>query len=232
MRIAGLALITGATLIGCVQSSGGWGVTPDGASWVPQVTDQSRDYGIGVAPDGEGAAYIDPHGETGTFQIGLASTYLFTGELVVRGTWSDVPGATGTLGPIMLVAERFDEGDHVRAELIENLDDHTMKVDVVWVQGGANTYVAEQELGLTHNARDWWYLRFQFDDPDQNSVLNARAWKMGTPEPTTWQVSGPTELQVAGTVGVRSENSNAAEQPIVYYDDFGVSGDYSDEPGL
>ena len=55
---------------------------------------------------------------------------------------------------------------------------------------------------------------------------------MGTPEPTTWQVSGPTTLQVAGTIGVRSENSNTSEQPIVYFDDFSVvDGDYSDEPG-
>lgn len=201
--------------------SGGdtWGVTPTGEQWKEQVS-QTVVYGV----SGDGTAYIDPGGESGTFEQGLPSTSLLHGQMQIRATWNAHPSG-GALQPVVLVAQWQDPNNMVRAELIEH-EDHRLEIALIKVVDGANDYLSRQYIDTagdcampaTYNIGDWWYLRFEFDGP----ALSARAWKMGTDEPTCWQATGTAASANPGSVAVRSANSASDVRPIVQFDDFWV----------
>ena len=212
-----------------------WGINPNNEPWMNEVTNQG-DYGVSLDQiNGDSAAFIDPMGAQGSFQQGIPTTTLLHGEMQIRAEWEDTKGATGVLAPVGLVAQQptvviqidpqVDVSNQVRAELLENVADHTMEIDLVQVVNGENTYLAESSLDTTHNPGDLWYLRFRFD----GTALAARAWRTNSSEPATsqtepitWQVTGTTSTAVVGSTAVRYETSNSSEQPIVYYDDFWV----------
>ena len=145
-----------------------WGVNPNGESWEEQVTNQDDygvQFGVTIAGDSTGVAYIDPGGASGSFQQGIptTTTSLLQGEMQIRGIWSH--SGTGTLQPISLVAQQVDVHNHVRAELVEH-PDHTMELDLIKVVDGQNTYLSITQLDPTLYVNtpgdDWWFLRFRF----------------------------------------------------------------------
>ena len=107
-----------------------------GSDWRAQVT-TSDHYAVN-----NHFAYIDPHGDAGTFEQGLPIT-LARGNLQLRATWTD-HGAG--LQPIALVAERVDENNFVKAELRENAE-AMLELHLVVTVDGQDTDLAAAEVG-------------------------------------------------------------------------------------
>jgi hypothetical protein len=114
-----------------------------------------------------------------------------------------------------LVAQRVDNHNFVRAELLEH-PNHTLSINLIKTVNGSNTYLASASNIGTFGLGDWWYLRFQFDGP----VLKARAWKMGTPQPNTWQVHAVADSASVGNIAIRYANSASSVRPIVWFEGF------------
>lgn len=184
-----------------------WGPAAGGESWSAQVS--SGDY---YRTDGA-HGIIDPDGHAGTFQQGLPTT-LLQGDMQVRVNWS-VRASGGPLQPVALVAQRVDNDNFVRAELWEN-SDGTLDLHLIKTVNGANNYLAAATNIGFFDPDDWWYIRFQFDGPN----LRARAWKMGTPQPTTWQVSAVADSASVGSIAIRSANSVSSVRPVVRFEGF------------
>lgn len=137
------------------------------------------------------------------------------GEMQIRATWS-AHAVGGALQPISLVAQRVDNNNFVRAELWESAN-HTVSIHLIRTSNGATSYLASTTLS-NFALGDWWYLRFRFD----GTSLSARAWKMGTTQPTAWQVNATLPYASSGTIAVRSSNSVSSSRPVVSIDDFKV----------
>lgn len=191
-----------------------WGYAHNDDPWVPQVSQGPYYYLSGDA------AYINPSGQSGTFQQARPTT-LMEGEMQIRATWSE-RAVGGPLQPVALVAQATDLNNFVRAELVENAD-HTLTLWLIRTINGNNEYLASANVGYFLKG-DWWFVRFHFD----RNVMKARAWKYMDVEPSD-DVCGPTGWQVcsggaptSGFVAVRSANSNSTVQPIVTFDEFWV----------
>ena len=196
----------------------GWGPSnPESELWTPEVSDIGY---FSITPDGR--ALIDPLGQSGSFEIGLQQTTLLHGQMQIRGTWTQ-HAVGGALQPISLVAQRTDNNNMVRVELIE-FPDTSLALFLIQVVNGQNIYLDTQALTYAncspqkYTVGDWWWLRFEFDGPK----LSARAWKDGTLEPQVWQATGTAKSANVGSVAVRSANSVSSVRPQVYFDDFWV----------
>src|SRR5262245_1483597 len=188
--------------------SNAWGTTPGGDHWTADVSP-----GNYYACNGS-VALLNSQVASGTWQQGLP-TALMDGDLQVRASW-DQHATDGPLQPVSLVARRVDNKTFVRAELREN-SDHTLDIVLVKKTDGASTKLASAvNVGEYLSVGDWWYLRFQCDGP----VLRARAWPRGTPQPLSWQVSATDTSVNAGTIAIRSANSQSAAQPVVSFESF------------
>ena len=153
-----------------------------------------------------GIAWIDPHGDAGTFEQGLP-VRLARGNLQVLAAWSD-HGAG--LQPIALVAERVDDANFVRAELRET--DVALELHLVATVAGQDEELGSTALGPAIGA---WYLRFEFD----GTALQARAWPALADEPITW-VTAVAPIADAGTIAIRSANSRSSAHPRISLQQF------------
>jgi hypothetical protein len=205
-----------------------WGTCPCGSTagqaWEAQVSQ-----GAYYLTDGN--AVIDPQGAAGTFQQGLP-TSLLRGEMQVRANWS-VRASGGALHPVSLVAQRVDNNNYVRAELVEK-NNHKLDLSIVRVVNGVSTTLATASNIGTYQLGDWWYLRFRFD----GGSYSARAWRRGDiqpvcsagdtdcylpsadPVPSVWQVSAQTSSWNGGTIAIRSSNSGSNARPVVRFESF------------
>lgn len=93
------------------------------------------------------------------------------------------------------------------------------------------TYVAAAVVlpGVTHAAGDYFHIRVQHTS---GSVMRVRAWKEGSPEPTTWAIETQDTTYVAGRVGVRALCSpGTTNLPVVFsWDDMHASGAWPAPP--
>lgn len=222
--------------------SGSWGTSSGGDGWAAQVSTSSTYYSVNGS-----AAVIDPHGASGTFQMGLNVT-LKNGDAQVRAGWS-AQAAGGTLQPVTLVARRVDNNNFVRAAL-EELADTTLQLTLSSTYGGVTTSLGSAPVvdakgqRVTYHLGQWYYLRFQFE----GSNLRAKAWLMdsthtGVPttnppcaggcpvsyEPPDWVThsGGFSAVLTAtdphpqtGAISIRSANSLGTARPSVAFDDF------------
>jgi len=207
----------------------GWGTSTGGDSWTPQVSTSLSYYSANGTQ-----GVIDPHGASGTFQIGVNVT-LKDGDTQVRGSWS-TDAAGGTLQPITIVARRVDNYNFVRASL-EELTDTTLQITISKTVAGVTTTLASKtfldEWGLArYHPGEGYYLRFQFEG-DQ---LKAKAWHAdmihtgvaptctgGCPisyESTASWLTATDSSPQTGSVSLRSSNSLGTTRPVVTFDDF------------
>jgi hypothetical protein len=203
--------------------SPGWGTASDGQTWVPQVSTNDSHYSV----SGE-LGLIVPNGSAGTFQMGLPTTTLLYGDMQIRASWSE-RATGGPLQPASLVAQRVDNYNFVKAELIEN-SNHTLDLKIVkYVNGTGTTLASASNIGTYANAGDWWYIRFQFEGAN----YRAKAWKMGTVQPadtnletSAWDctgcINGSATSASTGSVAVRSANSASTVRPNVAFNGFWV----------
>jgi PKD repeat protein len=106
---------------------------------------------------------------------------------------------TGTAAYISLIGRRIGTVDYRARAAI----DPTGKV-VIQIQENGVTMKAVTVAGLSYSPGDSLQMRLQVFGTSPTTV-QARVWKVGTIEPTTWQVSttdSTSGLQAAGSVGV------------------------------
>jgi hypothetical protein len=187
--------------------SSSWGNAAGGETWSPTITVRPR-----YSTDGAHAV-INPHGDSGTFEQALPTT-LLGGDMQVRANWSK-RAVDGALQPVALVAQRIDKNNFIRAELLEEAD-HTLRLNLIKTMNGVNTHLATAIVGRYASTEHWWYLRFRFDGTD----LKARAWKMGTTQPSQWQVQGTASSASVGGIAIRSANSVSSVRPVVRFEGF------------
>lgn len=153
-----------------------------------------------------GVAWIDPHGDAGTFEQELP-VRLARGNLQVLAAWTE-HGAG--LQPVALVAERVDDHDFVRAELRETAD--AIELHLVATIADHETELASIVLGPVTGA---WYLRFEFD----GAALRARAWLADSEQPPTW-LTATAPAAAEGTIAIRSANASSSVRPQIALQQF------------
>ena len=86
------------------------------------------------------------------------------------------------------------------------------------VAGGVQTGLTNVAVGAFQANQEWW-----FDLDVNGSVIRAKAWPVGTPEPVGYQVEAATSIAV-GSVGLRSIRStgNTDGGAVATYDEYTV----------
>jgi hypothetical protein len=199
--------------------SGGWGQGNDGQWWVNQVSTIGTYYNCD-----SNNCYIDPHGVSGTFQQGRTQVYMVAGEMQVRAKWN-VHANGGALQPVALVAQRIDNANFIRAELLEN-PDLSVTLKLIKTVNGTSAPVAQKRMSFNYNVNEWVYVRFKFNGND----LNAKAWKSTVQQPNQqdtldWNCTDcvhgiATGIANPGNVAIRSANSVSLSRPKVTFEGF------------
>ena len=193
-----------------------WGTARSGDPWQRQVSTGNFYQTIsGPRPlIDEGNGIIDPHRTRGTYQQGLP-THLLSGDMQVRASWSE-HAVGGALQPVALVAQRVDNNNFVRAELLEHAN-HSLEIQLIRTVNGQNEYLASKIIG-SYVVGDWYYLRFQFDGAN----LKARAWRSGSKQPIDWDVTADIPIAQTGSIAIRSANSGTGQtaRPVVKFRSF------------
>jgi Concanavalin A-like lectin/glucanases superfamily len=193
-----------------------WGTADHGGGWTAEVTTGSF-YSV----DGSHALIAET--TAGTWQIGLPVSRK-DADIQVRASWSQA-AVGGALTPLAIVARRIDNANAYRAEIRENPGGQ-LDLRIVKLVAGTSTVLQTATAIGTYSLHgagtaddDWWYVRFQLE----GTSLRARAWKFGTPEPTTWTVTATdSSLTAAGNVSIRSANSGTTSLPTVAFEGFRV----------
>lgn len=95
----------------------------------------------------------------------------------------------------------------------------------VWLiaQQGSTVLQSSTLSGLTYAAGDTFTLKLEVSGTTATQI-NAKLWKVGTPEPANWQVAVQNTdpaLQANGTVGLRASRTGASTTPaVVTFDRF------------
>jgi hypothetical protein len=94
--------------------------------------------------------------------------------------------------------------------------------NVVWMraQQNDNTIISPVKSNLTFTPGDSFLIRAQVVGTNPTTI-RARVWKRGTPEPSTWLISGTdnhASLQSAGSVGVRVLNAGSSSVTLKFDD--------------
>ncbi|MEU1973147.1 PKD domain-containing protein [Microbacterium sp. NPDC019599] len=178
--------------------TGGWGSADTGGAWA-----------ISGAPSDFAVA-----GGAGTLRMAAASgpsAYLTAvsardSETVARFGY-DKPGSGGGIYTSFVV-RRIGTSDY-RVKLQSTATGTTMTL--ARTVNGAETTLAAQGLGTVYVPGDVWNVRFRVTGTG-TTTLQARAWKDGTTEPSTWTTATDTTaaLQAPGAVGVYSYLSGSA----------------------
>ena len=194
-----------------------WGAADHGGSWTAEVTTTGSFYSV------DGSHALIAESTAATWQIGLPVSRK-DADIQVRASWSQA-AAGGALTPLTIVARRIDNANAYRAALQENPGGQ-LDLKISKVVAGTTTVLATASAIGTYSLHgagtaddDWWYVRFQLE----GTSLRARAWKLGTTEPTTWTATATdSSITAAGNIGIRSTNSGTTSLPTVAFEGFRV----------
>lgn len=200
----------------------GWGTADFGGAWsllgTPSRFSVAGGTGRMAIPGGAGgAAYL---------AVSAAQSDL-------TGAWSVDRRPNAGAAYLSFTGRRVGSDDY-RAKIRVGTDG-ALVLYLTRVVGGAETTLATAALpGLTVQGGDRMRVRLQALGSSP-TVLNARVWRDGTPEPATWQVTasdGSAGLQAAGGVGVVTYlSSSATNGPMVFaVDDLVVTSTGSPPP--
>ncbi|CAL9504208.1 hypothetical protein [Streptomyces sp. enrichment culture] len=189
--------------------AGGWGTADTGQAWTTSGG-PATDYAVGAG--------VGTHTMTST---NLSRRSLLAQPSADFDLMVDVATSVLSTGGFQsggLIARAVDSNNLVQARL-EFTTSQTIVLTLRKRLAGAETVLGTYTLPLTHTAGTYYRLRFQ----GQGSALRTRAWRVGTEDPVTWQVTATdTALAAAAEMGVRSilSSANTNASPVVRYDSF------------
>ncbi|MCV2395824.1 PKD domain-containing protein, partial [Actinotalea sp. M2MS4P-6] len=199
----------------------GWGSAPVGGAW--SVSGPSG----GLSVDGSAGVQVLGAGQTGSAWLGGVSSD--STEVQVSFSADKVPSGGGAF---VYVAARRVSATNYYGSRVRLRADGTVEL---YLTAGNGTPVSGVVVsGLTFAAGDQLQMRVQAQGTSP-TTLRAKVWKVGTTEPTAWQLESTdstASLQVAGGVGVSTYLfSTAANAPVTFtYDDL-WAGPVGSSPG-
>ncbi|HEY3438700.1 MAG TPA: PKD domain-containing protein [Actinotalea sp.] len=191
--------------------SGGWGAAENGGSWTSTGT-ASR-----FSVNGTAGVHTDVAG--GTLNSALTSVLSTNTDLTMVISADKVPNGSG--GYIHVQGRRVTATDFYGARVRLYADG---SVELHVTRGNGTVVAGGTVAGLTFNAGDKLAVRVQVQGTSPTAV-RARIWKVGQPEPTTWNAtmsdSTSTTLQVPGGIGITTFLfSSVTNGPVAFsYDD-------------
>ena len=179
--------------------TGGWGSAPTGGQWTAIAG--------GTAPlsvNGSQALVATP---TGTIErhVGLTgSTPVRDLDAKVELTFPNSAGTSGAYFGAITIRRQSTDGSYIRVGLYAQGSSLLIRGQ----NSAGTTLWSNMNTGLGFVAGTPYALRVHAHGANPTTI-RARAWKVGTSEPSTWSVNTTTTLgpQVAGTVGVRAVNT-------------------------
>jgi hypothetical protein len=187
----------------------GWGSADVGGPWTID-TGSAGDFTI----DGQQGAIATPSGSQGRI-IYLSQASALDVDLQTKIRFAGVPSSGSYFAYALL---RKDGIKHYRVGL------YVKPQGALSIRGQTNTgshLFTDVATGMTLNPGDSFVLRVQITGASPTTI-KAKAWKLGTTEPSAWDVTASnntSELQVAGTIGVRTVNTSKAATNF-WFDDF------------
>jgi PKD repeat protein len=222
------------------DNSGGTGTTTRNVSvsaspvsgYVSDQFARTVSNGLGTAPTGGpwtftgSAGNLSADGATGNIRLSagvtqavyLASVSAPSSDTVLRLGFDEVP----TGGGVHLTAiGRRVSGQGAYGGKAKVASNGSVSLELIRQPATGPDVVIQPGVavsGVTYAKGDTLNLRVQvLNTTPTSTTIRARAWKAGTPEPTTWQRSitdTTSGLQTAGSVGVNSYVSGSATAPL------------------
>jgi hypothetical protein len=191
--------------------TGGWGQADIGGNW-SVVAGNAANFAV----NGSRGTIVIPGGSVQQFaQLGSVSVR-DVDYRVETGTSSTInKGAKGKGFTSFLVLRRQTTGEHYRIGL------HLAGTGKVLIRGETNTgtnLFADASTGLSFAAGDAFVLRVQVEGASPTTI-RAKAWKVGTAEPSAWTVTTTNSvaaLQKAGTIGIRTINTTSTGTTLFF----------------
>ncbi|MEU1194917.1 hypothetical protein ABZ446_01680 [Streptomyces sp. NPDC005813] len=212
MTLTGCAPATRDTFTRTAASS--WGSTTDGQAWTTSGGSAS-DYSVA--------------GGIGVHSLGSVNTSRYTvlplpsPDVSLRADVATSVLATGGPHYPHLVARWLDANNLYSARLGFQTS-QALQLVIQKRVAGTQTDLVTVTVPGTHVAGTFYTLRFRLD----GTLLRAKAWRRGDPEPYDWQATvTDTSLTAAGSAGVRSvlSSTNTNTLPVAFsYDNFQVTG--------
>lgn len=218
-RIVVVALLAGAGVLG--------GATPAAAATVAARDGFSRTVASGLGTAEAGGAWT-VSGSASDFAVSSGAARLRVGRGITRTGYLDAVAVTDVDAAGTFAATTAPTGGGVYETLVvrrRNGSDYGARV-VLSSSGAVSVAIFRDATSLKAAGVTGWTapagtpvrVRVQATGTSP-TVLRARTWRVGTAEPTGWQVSasdGTAALQGPGSVGVRSYlSSSATTSPVV-----------------
>ncbi|MCW5252205.1 hypothetical protein IBX28_17140 [Streptomyces sp. SHP 1-2] len=201
-------------------TTAGWGVSPAGGSW---SNSNGVDSDYTVTP-GRGLMAI-----TAVNASRHTSLVNDVTDLDTRLSWSLDKMPTGNASSLALSFAYTTSTSQYRARVSVLTSGVVQLVLECQTPSATTTLGAAVELGTGYAVGDVWHIRAQ----RQGTTLRCRAWKDGTPEPSSWVHEVVDATLGAGRVGVRGiASSGSTAVPFVFrvHDLQLYSGSWPDPP--
>jgi N-acetylneuraminic acid mutarotase len=187
----------------------GWGTADTGGPWTV-LAGSAANFDV----NGTKGTVVTPSGSNQQMAH-LGGVSLRDVDAQVAVTFPQAPSGSGSPFAYLLL-RRQSGGAYDRVGL------YVTSGGKVFIRGETETgadLFPDVDTGLSFAAGDTFLLRVQAQGTNPTAI-RARAWKAGTAEPSTWAVSTTTTAgpQAAGSVGVRTVNTNATSTTIAFDD--------------
>lgn len=190
----------------------GWGTPNAGAAWANSGGAAADHYTTGT----EGAHLL-----TNVDIARLSLTNLATTDADLTAEVATAALATGGPQFVALVGRAVDDNNLYMAQLSFNVGGGVV-LSLRKRVGGVETQLATLTTLMAHTAAGYFRIRLQ----TEGSEVRAKAWKRGTGEPPSWQLTATdTSLTLGTNVGCRSvrQNANTNAGLVASWDNFGLS---------
>jgi PKD repeat protein len=189
--------------------SNAWGNADLGGAWT--VSGTASNYAVS---GGVGTLRSAPGGSTTAFLTGTSSNRT---DLAVTLRTDRLPGGTGIYTGV--VGRRTAAaGDYRVVVRLQSTGAVSLKLERVSSTGVETTFTNDTNVaGVTLPVGSQLRVRLQVTGTSPTTLL-ARAWRVGTTEPTTWNLTATDStaaLQTSGAVGVTTYLSSAAPTAVV-----------------
>ena len=182
--------------------SGGWGTAAVGGPWT--VLDTSANWSVS---SGTGSVNV---AAAGTQRALLSTVKVQDVDVLAKIT---LPVCTGSTNCDAFVLGRATTNGQTsyRVGIVEGAGRSDIYLRTERSDG--TTLASDVDLGIPASAGAQVMLRVEFQGVNP-TVIRARAWSAGTPEPSTWLVNttdGNSAEQISGAIGVRLRNEDTGQ---------------------
>jgi hypothetical protein len=192
----------------------GWGSAAVGGAWTVSSTSN-------FSVSGDTGKVVHTAGSTRRATLG--QTPITDADLTVQFS-ADKPT---TVGHIVagITARQVSSSDYYQAR-VRLLPGGTVALQIT--KTSSSTVLANATIaGLDYTPGDQLQIRFQLEGTSP-TTLKAKVWRVGTTEPTTWQLTTTdttASLQTAGTIGLESYiSASATNAPVtITYDNLNAT---------